>query len=217
MTEKSSTNEPSINTNRNLKKGVLFVITQSEFGGAQRFLHTLITRLDKSRYEMLVAAGPLYTGRRTQKSELRSYDLVDRLETEGLKTARLRPLHREIKPFSVLRATFELKKIIKEFHPNTLFLLSSKAGFVGSLATVFPTKLKTKVIYRIGGWSFNDPWPEWKKRFWIILEKISAKWKDVIIVNNEHDLEQAKNLNIRPKEKIALIHNGIDVYKTEFL
>ena len=217
MTEKSSTNEPSINTNRNLKKGVLFVITQSEFGGAQRFLHTLITRLDKSRYEMLVAAGPLYTGRRTQKSELRSYDLLDRLETEGLKTARLRHLHREIKPFSDLRATFELRKIIKEFHPNTLFLLSSKAGFVGSLATVFPTKLKTKVIYRIGGWSFNDPWPEWKKRFWIILEKISAKWKDVIIVNNEHDLEQAKNLKIRPKEKIALIHNGIDVYKTEFL
>jgi len=49
------------------------------------------------------------------------------------------------------------------------------------------------------------------------LEKISARWKDIIIVNNDYDLKQAKKLKIQPKGKIVMIHNGIDVYKTEFL
>ena len=52
---------------------------------------------------------------------------------------------------------------------------------------------------------------------WILLEKISANWKDLIIVNNLHDMEQANKLGIRPKEKIALVYNGIDAYKTNFL
>ena len=74
-----------------------------------------------------------------------------------------------------------------------------------------------KVVYRIGGWSFNDPWPKWKKWFWVILEWLSAKWKDVIIVNNQHDLNQAKKLRIRPRVRTVLVHNGIETYKIDLL
>src|SRR3989338_7375570 len=219
-------NAPEHNT-IDSKQKVLFVITQSELGGAQRFLRTLVNRLDKNQYKLLVAAGPIYTGHRIQDTEHKSYDLLDQLETEGLKTARLRHLHREIRPLSDLRAILELRKIIKEFKPDTLFLLSSKAGFIGSLAArnikipVRPageSKYRNiEVVYRIGGWAFNDPWPAWKKKLWVFLERISAKWKDVIIVNNKHDLEQAHELKIKPRKEIKLIHNGLDVYKIDFL
>jgi len=78
-------------------------------------------------------------------------------------------------------------------------------------------KMRPKVVYRIGGWSFNDPIPSWQKKLQQFLEKISASWKDVIIVNNYHDLEQAKKIRIKPRQNITLVHNGLDPYKINFL
>ena len=93
---------------------------------------------------------------------------------------------------------------------------SSKAGFIGSLAAQW-SQLRPKVIYRIGGWTFNDPWPAWKKALWRTLEKISASWKDIIIVNNNYDLIKAKEIGIKPRQDIVLIHNGLDPYKLDLL
>ncbi|OGN02490.1 MAG: hypothetical protein A2655_02075 [Candidatus Yanofskybacteria bacterium RIFCSPHIGHO2_01_FULL_43_42] len=199
----------SESTQESLKKRILFVITQSEFGGAQRFLHTLVTRLDRTKYEILVAAGPSFGSK---------YDLLDLLEKEEIKTLRLKYLKREISPLSDIRASFELRKASKKFKPDTLFLLSSKAGFIGSFVSkCLIRNTEYKILYRIGGWTFNDPWPKWKKLLWIIIERISAKWKDLIIVNNKHDFEQANKFKIRPKEKTVIIYNGLDVYKTGIL
>ncbi|MEK7507195.1 MAG: glycosyltransferase family 4 protein [Patescibacteria group bacterium] len=192
----------------NLKKRLLFVVTQSEYGGAQRFLYSLISRLDRSKYEIVLAAGS------NQNGDF----LLNQLTKLGIPTKPLKNLKRDITPVSDLKTVFELKRIIQDFKPDTIFLNSSKAGFVGSLAARLVRKqIPAKVIYRIGGWTFNDPWPKWKKLFFIALEKISAGWKDIIIVNNQNDLDQARKLNIKPRIGTILIPNGIDVYKTDFL
>lgn len=197
-------------------KRVLFVITQSEIGGAQQFLHMLVSRLDKDKYNILVAAGPNFNTK-FPVSDIKN-DLLDLLEKEGIKTIRLKYLSRDVSPWHDLLASWELKRIIKNWEPDTIFLNSSKAGFIGSFVSKFLIhNSKLKVIYRIGGWTFNDPWPNWKKKFWIFLEKLSAKWKDIIIVNNKHDLDQAKQLRIKPKQNLVLVYNGLDVYRTEFL
>lgn len=184
------------------KKRVLFVITQSEFGGAQRFLDTLIHHINRDKFELEVALGNIGT----------KDFLEERLAKTGIAIHRLSNLTRNPALLKDLGAIFELKKLYKKIKPDVIFLLSSKAGFVGSLAAK-----NCRVVYRIGGWTFNDPWPKWKKRIWVILEKVSARWKDVIIVNNEHDLQQAYELGISPRDKIVLIHNGLDIYKMGFL
>ena len=207
MTAKSSINEPYININGNLKKRVLFVITQSEPGGAQRFVINLLTHLDKDRYEAMVAIGNTGNG-----------DLFRALHAEGIPTHRLLHLVRDISIKEDLKAVAELRKLIKEYRPTTVFLNSSKAGFIGALAARCPTKLKnTKIVYRIGGWSFNDPGTRWQKWSWVVLEWISAKWKDVIIVNNQHDFDQAIKLRIKPRKKLALVYNGIETYKLDLM
>ena len=200
------------------KKRVLFIITQSELGGAQRFLHTLTTHLDKEGYQILVAAGPNFSIKNPVLSI--KYDLLDLLETQGINTIRLKHLFRGINPWYDFRALLELRRLIKNRQPDTIFLSSSKAGFLGSLAArnIEISKYRNiKILYRIGGWSFNDPWPVWKKRLWIFLEKLSAKWKDIIIVNNKHDFDQAIDKKIVPRQKLHLIYNGLDVYKMNFL
>ena len=194
----------------------MFVITQSEFGGAQRFLHTLITHLDKIKYEILVAAGPS-SSIKNQVLSIK-YDLLDVLNKNNIETIRLKYLLRGINPWHDFLAALELMRLIKNWRPDTIFLNSSKAGFLGSfVAKYLIHNTKYKILYRIGGWSFNDPWPKWKKRLWIIIELFSARWKDIIIVNNRHDFDQANRLKIKPKEKLVLIHNGLDVYKSEFM
>lgn len=188
------------------QKRILFIITQSDEGGAQRFLYNLLSRI-ANRYKVRVAIGS--DGGK---------DLIEKLNGINVETLILKNLKRKISPMNDIRASFEIRDLMGEFQPDTLFLLSSKAGFIGSLALVFPSKIRhIRIIYRIGGWTFNDPWPIWKKKLWIRLEKLSAGWKDIIIVNNRHDLAQANTLGIKPREKTVLIHNGLDPYKLDFL
>lgn len=199
--------EPKINPKR-----VLFIITQSEFGGAQRFLYELTTRLNKERYEILVASDSSEKG-----------EFFKSLAQKSIKTKRFKFLKREINPVFDCLGIIELMKLINNFKPDYLHLSSSKAGVLGSIAgfkikLLRPEKFKNlKIIYRIGGWSFNDPWPSWKKKMFIWIEKFTAKFKDIIVVNNKYDYDQAIKLKIKPKEKLELVHNGIDALKIEFL
>ncbi|HEY4507148.1 MAG TPA: glycosyltransferase family 4 protein [Candidatus Paceibacterota bacterium] len=186
---------------------VLFIITQSELGGAQRFISQLLPNLSKNNFELTVATG------RDGKEELQS------LLPANTKYINTKNLRRNPNLLSDILSLFEIKKIIKQLSPDVLFLNSSKAGFIGSLSArlLKPKQRQPKVIYRIGGWTFNDPWPLWKKILYRWLEKISAKWKDYIIVNNKHDYDQAIKFGIKPRKKVELIYNGIDPYKLDFL
>ncbi len=188
----------------NPKKRVLFIITQAEWGGAQRFLYNLVSNLSSSKYEMMVATGS--DGDNSLTEALKKKEIT----SHGLKF-----LKRDLSAWNDLRAVKELRSLIQEFKPDTLFLNSSKAGIIGSLAArKFPT---LKVIYRIGGWSFNDPLPLIMRQFYIWAEKYTSKFKDFIIVNNQHDFAQAHELKIKPRKKLLLIYNGIDPYKLDFL
>ncbi|MFH1769698.1 MAG: glycosyltransferase [Parcubacteria group bacterium] len=189
-------------------KKVLFIVTQSEYGGAQRFIFTIATNLDPKQYDVTVAFG-----------EVGKKDFLQgALETAGIKTHRFKHLVRNANIYKDIRSVFEIRSYINNGGFDTVFLNSSKAGFNGSLATVFPSRIhKTKVIYRIGGWAFNDPRSGWQK-FWIKTgERISAQWKDFIVVNCKKDFDDAERFKICPRKDIVLIHNGIDVYKTNFL
>jgi len=191
----------------NTKKKILFLVTQSEFGGAQRFIYRLITNLDLFKYEIITAAGPEGND---------ANGLLFNLKKEDFRTIALKFLRRGVNPlFDFGLGLVEIYRLIKREKPDILFLCSSKAGAMGSL---IGRLLKTpKIIYRIGGWTFNDPWPSWKKKLYIFLEKKTAKFKDIIVNNAESDRQQAIKLGIKPKEKIITIYNGVDVEKLDFL
>ncbi|KKR88730.1 MAG: Glycosyltransferase, group 1 family [Candidatus Yanofskybacteria bacterium GW2011_GWA1_44_21] len=189
------------------KKRILFIVTQSEMGGAQRFLLNTISRLNKDIYEIGTAVGSDGDG-----------ELLNKLDELGIAFEIIENLKRNASPIKDFFAVFETRRLIMRHSPDTVFLCSSKAGFIGSLACRMPTIIKDiKVVYRIGGWQFNDPRKEWQNKIYLILERLSAHWKDVIILNNIHDYNQAVEKKIRPREKIEIIHGGIDTYKMNYL
>ena len=180
-------------------------MTQSEFGGAQHFIYTLVNSLNG--HEIVVAAGP---------EGSKGNGLLSKLEKNRINTRHLKYLRRGINPFfDFCLGLIEIYRLIKKEKPEILFLCSSKAGAMGSL--VGRLLRVPKIIYRIGGWTFNDPWPKWKKNLYIWLEKFSAKWKDYIINNAESDRQQAIKLGIKPRKEILTIYNGIDINKLNFL
>ncbi len=228
-----------------MKKKILYIITQSEFGGAQRYLLELISYLDPEKYEISVAAGLVH---RSFSEGGTGGDLLDRLRAQNCQIYPLKHLVREISPIHDILAYFELKKLISEVKPDIVQLLSTKAGILGSLAakrwkknsqsirekinsqnirddnkndsqkiSETDSRFISEIIYRIGGWVFLEELPKWKKMLYKKLEKWTAKFKDVIVVNCEAHRQLAIKLKIAQPEKIVTIYNGIDLDKLNFL
>ncbi len=186
----------------NAKTRIFCVITQGEMGGAQQFVSQLAHNLDPNRFQFHVVWGAT------------SQDALASSLPPQVTYSTAHHLVRSISPWHDLLAVFELRRQMVEYRPDIVLCISSKAGFVGSwaangLRSAFP---RLRVMYRIGGWTFNDPWPSWKRTFYLWLEKFSARWKDYIILNNSHDLDQAHQLGIRPRKKVVRIYNGLDAY-----
>ena len=190
------------------KYKVLFLVTQSEFGGAQRYVFEVVSNLEKTKYDILVAAGE------------GDGELFRKLQDAPVRTIQLKWLRRIPSPLKALLSIFEIYNLLKREKPNTLFLCSTTAGLLGSLSSFsykILTRYKIQVIYRIGGWSFFDPRSSWINKIIFWLEKLTASFKDKIIVNSELDKKIAINYKICPLEKIVKIHNGLDLEKLEFL
>jgi glycosyltransferase involved in cell wall biosynthesis len=184
------------------KRRIFCIVTQGELGGAQQFVSQLSRHIDPDRFTLHVVWGA--TGQNALAGSL------------GPQTtyATAQHLVRAISPWHDVRAVYELRRQMLAYRPDIVLCISSKAGFVGSLAAHgLRAKLPgLKVVYRIGGWTFNDPWPTYMKRLYIWLERLSARWKDYIVLNNTHDLDQARTLKIRPRRNAVCIYNGLDPY-----
>lgn len=179
-------------------KKILFIITQSELGGAQRWVYDTTTHLNHKKYTITVATG-------------REGPLVDNLKKYGIKTHVLKHLKRNINPLRDICGIIEIYLLIRREKPDILQLCSSKAGIIGSIAGCLARH--KRVIYRIGGWSFNDPRPQWKNKLFLILETWTAHLKTKIIVNSHKGVDEALKCGVCKKDKLVLIYNGIEIKK----
>lgn len=184
-------------------KKILYFITQSEFGGAQRYVFDLANNL-KNDYQVAVAMGEQGINGKLAKI----------LHENDIKYYIIPHLKRSISPINELLALREIIKLINQFKPDIIHLNSSKISILGSLAALFTkSKIenrKSKIVYTVHGWVFNEPLPAWLKYFYLCAEKITARWKDKIICVSELDRQAALKRKIAPANKLVAIHNGLE-------
>ncbi len=185
---------------------ILFIVTQSEFGGSQRFLFNLNSHI-RREYETLVCAGVDGGG-----------DFLKALQLAGIPCVELKHLRRVIHPIDDLLCFFEIIRTIRHFSPDIIFLNSFKAGVLGTLAASACRWFGKRftLIYRID-WTFNDPRPAFERKTYIVVERFLSKFRDIIIQNDSFDLYTAKSNGIKPKLGFKIVHNGIDVDSLQFL
>lgn len=176
------------------------MVTSQDWGGAQAYIFNLARELKARGLPIIVCAGG--------KGELGS-----RCREAGIEFQELQWMARNINPVNNLLSLFELIRLFRRLRPRAVHLNSSMMGAVGSLAAKM-TKVP-RTVYVAHGWVFNEQLPAWKKRLYIWIEKVSANWKDIIICLYPGDEDLAKNLKIKPREKIVTIPNGIDVDEFE--
>jgi len=180
------------------KRRILQIITRSDWTGAQKVLYALVYGLKRyypEEFEIEVACGK-YDGR-----------LIPELEKIGVKVYVLENLVREISPLKDIRAFLEIKKLIKNGRYDVVHLHSSKAGFLGRIAA--KTLKVPTVVYTVHGWWYIDRSLGVKQKFLIFLERVAAKFCDVIILLCHRDLQKAKHWKIGREEQYVIIPNAI--------
>ena len=176
---------------------ILLLVTQADWGGVQSFLIRFCDSMMREGRDVLLAAGG-------------EGELWKEAEKKGIPIRRLKHTTREINPIKDFQAVLEIKKLINEFRPDAVHLNSSKMGVIGSIASHMSAK-KPWTVYRIGGWAFKEPLSAWKRWIYQTTERLTAKFKDVIILVHPGDAEIAPMLGIRPRHWYVTVPNGLEV------
>ncbi len=193
------------------KKKILYVITKSNWGGAQRYVYDLATSLPKEQFNVAVALGlPTQAGG--------SGILKEKLETSGVRVITLSSLQRDMGLIKDFSSFIEIFRIIKKECPHIIHLNSSKASLLGAIAARLYNVSKVRdqrlrVIFTAHGWAFREE-RSWLTRFFIGL----FQWLTVVASHATTTVsEGTKNEMWFPftKNKLITIKNAIQ--KPSFL
>lgn len=191
------------------KKKIIYLVTQSEWGGAQKYVFDLATKLPKEEFEVLVAAG---FGDGSLDHARDQGELFKKLEACHIPCLKLKHTVRAIKPIKEVLAFFELLSLFKKERPDIIHLNSSKIGILGSLAGKthkLITNNKLLITSTVHGWVFTEPLSWFQKKLYYFLEKWTARLKDKIITVSEADRQIALKHKFAKPEKIITINNGL--------
>jgi len=175
------------------RKKILYVITKSNFGGAQRYVYDLATSMPKSKYEVAVALGG------------------DGLLTQKLKDAKIRViniphLERDVTFLGDIKVLFGLVRLFVYEKPHIVHLNSSKIGGLGSFAARV-SRIPT-IIFTAHGWAFNEPRGALSRVLIKILSEITVVLSHKVITVSKKDYSQAIKMPLS-KNKIVRIQNGV--------
>ncbi len=180
-----------------MKKKILYIITHLELGGAQKQLIVLLKNLNQSEYSLSLAAGDYgYLKKNFSKLSYVNVKLIPQLI-------------RNINPLYDIITFLRLYFYIKKHGFDIVHTHSPKASILGRWAAFF-AGTKT-IIYTAHGWPFHGFMNPISYSFYLALEKLTARITKKIIVVSCADLRTGIEKKIAPKEKIALIHYGIDI------
>ncbi len=172
---------------------ILFIITKSNWGGAQRHVHDLALYSRNKGHEVVVALGG-------------SGILNDKLTAAGIVTKTIGKLGRDINLGNDAASLFDIANIIRKEKPDVLHLHSPKAAGLGSFAgRIFGVK---KIIYTVHGWPFNEDRPMSQKALALFFSWLTAFFSTHVIVLSMKELGQAQTFPLVLK-KLRMIPLGI--------
>ena len=183
---------------------VLYVITKSNFGGAQKYVYDLACEAQSRGYTVHVACGN--TGEVGATVGL----LVEKLQQQNIPTHTVTNFQRDMSLRQDIRAFFEIAALIWRLKPQTLHLTSSKAGGIGSLAGRL---LWVKnIIFTSHGLTMDETWrPQWQQSLIALATWITLTLAHHSIMINTQTASRSRRM-LGLGHKIHLIFNGISEF-----
>jgi len=193
-------------------KKILFVVTQTKWGGAQKYVLELAEYFTKNN-EVYIAYGEI---KKPNKF------FLEKCRKLKIETIPVENLVRDISPGFDMSAVIEMfKKILHDGNYDLVHLNSSKVGLIGALASKLygfnPMNTRLRVVYTAHGFVFNEPRKKMEKKLYTFSEKFSTALHSLIVTVSDYDKKSAVENKICPEWKMLTIHNGVNPVDYGFL
>jgi glycosyltransferase involved in cell wall biosynthesis len=179
---------------------VLHVITRLIIGGAQENTMLTAALLDPDRYTVEVISGP-QTGPEGS--------LIPEVRARGIQLAILPSLVRQIHPLKDLAALAALARLISQGRYDIVHTHSSKAGILGRWAARLAGV--PVIVHTVHGWGHHDRQHPLVRRIYILLERITQRVTDRLIVVSPRNAEMGLADSIAVPEKYVTVRSGIEL------
>lgn len=181
---------------RGQPKKILFVITKSVWGGAQKYVYDLATNIPRDAFEPVVALGGYGP-------------LAEKLRTAGVEIYTIKNFQRDVNPLKDMLAFFELVQVLRRVQPAIVHANSSKAGGIAALAARCAGLSRPRIIFTVHGWGFHEPRSRWQLFLRRCASQLTARLSDTIITVSDYDRDSAIQRRIAPADKLITIPVGI--------
>jgi glycosyltransferase involved in cell wall biosynthesis len=175
---------------------ILYIITLSELGGAQKMVYHIAAGLDPQEFDLTVACAP-------------GGELINWLSNlhQDIKIMEIPELKRNISPFNDLKAFLKLYDLMRKHSYHIVHCHSSKAGILGRLAAWKAGV--PKIIFTVHGWGINE-YQSWMVRvLYTWVERFTGARSTKVVCVSESDLLKARSLKLVTDDKLIVIYNGL--------
>ena len=191
---------------------ILYLITKSNFGGAQRYVFDLATSAHKLGHNVVVGFGG-------------NGELAHKLVAAGIRTVPIPTLARDVSPLADFKIFLRLLDLFSEEAPDVVHLNSSKVGALGalggriwnawvSLRRIFHKSGKPlRIIFTGHGWAFNEERGDIARFLIASIHWLTITLSHRTIAVSRKTREQIGTLPF-VLHKVVVIYNGVGPIKT---
>lgn len=172
---------------------ILYLVTKSNWGGAQKYVYDLAVAFSARKHDVAVAFGG-------------NGDLASKLKEAHIRTISLDSLVRDVNLIKELRSSYSIYRLIKKERPDIFHVNSSKAGGLGSF---FGRILGVKtVVYTVHGAPFREDRSNLVRQIFYFFTWVTCLFAHKVIAvskQDEHDLGRMFFV----RKKVTTIYPGI--------
>lgn len=180
---------------------IMNLIARLNVGGPAVAVTHLTQRLGAPDYESFLVCGTIEPG---------EGDMTYYAKERGIEPIIIPELGRSLNPLRDIRTLWKVYQLIKEMKPDVVHTHAAKAGFVGRLAAYLAGV--PVIVHTFHGHVFRGYFSPNKTRFFIILERLTARMSDTIITLSDGlRRELAEEYHITRKGRITVLPLGLDL------
>jgi glycosyltransferase involved in cell wall biosynthesis len=178
----------------NPTRKILYLITKSNPGGAQKYIHDLAVAAKGAGNEVVVACGG-------------NGDLATQLKNSEVEVVEIKNFTRDISFMKDIGAFFEILRLLHKNKPEVFHVTSSKAGGIGTLAGRLMRV--PRIIFTSHGLTADETWrPNWQRKLISVTTWLTLMLAHTSIMISTDTYERARKMPLL-KNKISLVKNGI--------
>lgn len=182
-------------------KKILYLITKSNLGGAQKYVLELATAAQQSGMEVVVAHGG--SGKKDAQVGL----LKTRLDEAAVRTVTIAAFMRDVSILRDLKAFFEVYAVLRHERPDVLHVSSSKAGGIGAAAGRLARV--PRIIFTSHGLTMDETWrPRWQRILITLFTWLTFRLAHHSIMITTETYERVRRMP-GLMHRVSLIFNGI--------